>query len=38
VAESPIAFWQTSSVALCLTAAVLLSVLWRAAYQTRTQR
>lgn len=38
VAESPIAFWQTSSVALCLTAAVLLSVLWRTAYQTRTQR
>ena len=38
VAESPIAFWQTSSVALCLTAVVLLSVLWHAAYPTRTRR
>ncbi len=31
VTESPISFWQTSSVALCLTAVVLLSVLWRTA-------
>ena len=38
VAQSPIAFWQSSSVALCLTAVVLLSVLWRAAYPTRTRR
>ena len=32
VKGSPISFWQTSSIALCLTAAVLLTVLWRAAY------
>lgn len=30
VPQSPIAFWQTSSVALWITAAVLLAVLWRA--------
>ena len=33
--RSPIAFWQTGSIALYVTAAVLLSVLWRAAYQPR---
>jgi MATE family multidrug resistance protein len=32
---SPIAFWQTGSLALYLTAAVLLPVLWRAAYVTQ---
>jgi MATE family multidrug resistance protein len=31
--QSPIAFWQTGSVALYVTAAVLLPVLWRAAYR-----
>jgi MATE family multidrug resistance protein len=30
---SPIAFWQTGSLALYVTAAVLLPVLWRTAYQ-----
>jgi MATE family multidrug resistance protein len=30
VPESPIAFWQSSSMALCFTAFVLLVVLWRA--------
>jgi MATE family multidrug resistance protein len=32
--ESPIAFWQTGSLALYITAAVLHPVLWRAAYRT----
>jgi MATE family multidrug resistance protein len=31
--QSPIAFWQTASVALTITTAVLLPVLWRAAYR-----
>jgi MATE family multidrug resistance protein len=31
--QSPIAFWQTGSVALYMTTAVLLPVLWRAAYR-----
>ena len=31
--QSPIAFWQTGSLALYVTAAVLLPVLWRAAYR-----
>jgi len=31
--QSPIAFWQTGSVALFITTAVLLPVLWRAAYR-----
>lgn len=31
--NSPIAFWQTGSVALYMTTAVLLPVLWRAAYR-----
>lgn len=31
--KSPIAFWQTGSLALYVTAAVLLPVLWRAAYR-----
>jgi MATE family multidrug resistance protein len=30
--QSPIAFWQTASLALYVTTAVLLPVLWRAAY------
>jgi MATE family multidrug resistance protein len=35
--QSPIAFWQTGSLALYVTTAVLLPVLWRAAYrQTKT--
>jgi MATE family multidrug resistance protein len=34
-AQSPIAFWQTGSLALYVTAAVLLPVLWRAAYRQR---
>ena len=34
VAQSPIAFWQSSCFALALTTLVLLSVLWRAAYRT----
>jgi MATE family multidrug resistance protein len=34
--RSPIAFWQTGSLALYVTTAVLLPVLWRAAYR-RTQ-
>lgn len=38
VPQSPIAFWQTSCLALCLTALVLLGVLWRAAYSARVQR
>lgn len=38
VSQSPIAFWQTSSVALCLTAVVLLIVLWRAAYKAPPMR
>lgn len=33
VAQSPIAFWQTSCFALALTTLVLMSVLWRAAYR-----
>ena len=33
VPESPISFWQTSSIALGLTALVLMNVLWRAAYK-----
>lgn len=35
--QSPLAFWQTSSLALCFTAALLLAVLWRQAYQQRPQ-
>jgi MATE family multidrug resistance protein len=31
--QSPIAFWQTGTLALCVTAVVLLPVLWRAAYR-----
>jgi MATE family multidrug resistance protein len=31
--QSPLAFWQTGSLALYITAAVLLPVLWRAAYR-----
>ena len=31
--QSPIAFWQTGSVALYVTTAVLVPVLWRAAYR-----
>ena len=31
--RSPIAFWQTASVALTITAVVLLPLLWRAAYR-----
>ena len=31
--QSPIAFWQTGSLALYVTVAVLLPVLWRAAYR-----
>jgi MATE family multidrug resistance protein len=33
--HSPLAFWQTSSLALALTAALLLAVLWRVAYSLR---
>jgi MATE family multidrug resistance protein len=33
VPQSPIAFWQTASVALAITSAVLLPVLWLAAYR-----
>jgi MATE family multidrug resistance protein len=33
--QSPLAFWQTSSLALCLTAALMLAVLWRVAYRQR---
>jgi MATE family multidrug resistance protein len=33
--QSPLAFWQTSSLALCLTAGLLLAVLWRVAYRQR---
>ncbi len=33
VPQSPIAFWQTASVALTITTAVLLPLLWRAAYR-----
>ena len=36
VPKSPIAFWQTASVALTITTAVLLPVLWRAAYRVKT--
>jgi MATE family multidrug resistance protein len=36
--QSPLAFWQTSSLALCLTAALLLAVLWRVAYRQRHHR
>jgi MATE family multidrug resistance protein len=31
--QSPIAFWQTASVALTITTAVLLPLLWRVAYR-----
>jgi MATE family multidrug resistance protein len=34
--QSPIAFWQTASVALTITSAVLLPVLWRAAYRHKS--
>jgi len=34
--QSPIAFWQTGSLALYVTAAVLLPILWRAAYRSNT--
>ena len=37
VPQSPIAFWQAGSLALYVTVAVLLPVLWRAAYR-RTDR
>ena len=33
--QSPVAFWQTGSLALYVTSAVLLPVLWRAAYRLR---
>lgn len=33
--QSPLAFWQTGSVALYITTAVLLPVLWRAAYRQK---
>ena len=33
VTQSPIAFWQTSSLALCVTAGLLLPVLWHASYK-----
>jgi MATE family multidrug resistance protein len=33
--QSPMAFWQTSSLALCFTAALLLGILWREAYRQR---
>jgi len=33
VSQSPIAFWQSSSLALCVTAGLLLPVLWRASYK-----
>jgi MATE family multidrug resistance protein len=33
--QSPIAFWQTGSLALYVTTAVLLPVLWRAAYRSK---
>jgi MATE family multidrug resistance protein len=33
--QSPVAFWQTGSLALYITAAVLLPVLWRAAYAVK---
>jgi len=35
VPQSPIAFWQTGSLALYVTTAVLLPVLWRAAYRAK---
>ena len=38
ISESPISFWQTSSVALGLTALVLISVLWRTGLKFRLQR
>ena len=34
VPQSPIAFWQSSSFALTITTAVLMTVLWRAAYRS----
>jgi len=34
--QSPIAFWQTGSLALYVTAAVLLPILWRAVYRSNT--
>ncbi len=37
IPQSPIAFWQTGSVALYVTAAVLLPVLWRASYTSTTR-
>jgi MATE family multidrug resistance protein len=37
VPQSPIAFWQTGSLALYITTAVLLPVLWRAAYRPNGQ-
>ena len=36
--NSPIAFWQTGSLALYITSAVLLPVLWQAAYRPITDR
>lgn len=33
--ESPIAFWQTASLALYITAGVLLPILWRAAHRQK---
>jgi len=35
--QSPLAFWQTSSLALCFTALLLLGVLWREAGRQRHQ-
>jgi MATE family multidrug resistance protein len=35
--RSPIAFWQTSSLALCVTAGLLLPVLWHASYKKHRQ-
>ena len=37
ISESPISFWQTSSIALCLTALVLMSVLWRTGFKVQSQ-
>ena len=36
--QSPLAFWQAGSLALYVTSAVLLPVLWRAAYSQRPQK
>ena len=36
--QSPIAFWQTSSIALFLTSTVLVAVLWRTAYRDLGRR